>query len=108
MRPPADRTACWERVQDGTRVKTTYRVRPINPVEQLVEESLMLEVDDAGTQALLRETVIRRDIYPQKFLLLMAHHPDFEFVGWWNNWDLTQPLDGTQPVKRPIVVVRKV
>lgn len=106
--PPADRTASWEMVQDGTTVQTTYRVKPVNPVEQIVEESLTMEVDDAGTQTILRETLLRRDIYPQEFLLLIASHTDFEFVGWWNNWDLTQPLDGTQPITRPIVVVRRV
>jgi hypothetical protein len=77
-------------------------------VEQTVEETLTLEVDDTGTQAVLRETMVRRDIYPQEFLLLLAGRADFEFVGWWNNWDLGQPLDGTQPINRPIVVVRKV
>ncbi|HEV8714306.1 MAG TPA: class I SAM-dependent methyltransferase [Candidatus Binatia bacterium] len=105
---PAERTESWEMSRENLTVKTTYRVRPINPVEQTVEEIITLEVDDADTQAVLRETVVRREIYPQEFLLLMASRTDFEFVGWWNHWDLTQPLDGTQPINRPIVVVRKV
>ena len=106
--PPAARTESWEMVKDEITVKTTYQVKPINPVEQTVEEIIIQEVEDAGAQAVLREVLVRRDIYPQEFLLLMASRSDFEFVGWWNNWDLTQPLNGTQTINRPIIVVRKV
>jgi SAM-dependent methyltransferase len=106
--PPAERAASWEMVKDGTAVKTTYHLRPVNPVEQTVEEIITLTVEDSGAQAVLRETSIRREIYPQEFLLLIASRRDFEFVGWWNDWDLSQPLDGTHTIRRPIVVVRRV
>lgn len=43
---------------------------------------------------------MRREIYPQEFLLFLAQHPDFEFVGWWNNEDVTQPFDVTQAINR--------
>jgi SAM-dependent methyltransferase len=33
---------------------------------------------------------------------------DFEFVGWWNNWDLTQPLGEIQKISRPITILRRV
>jgi hypothetical protein len=94
--------------KDNLAVKTTYQRKPVNPVEQTVEETITLEAKDAGALAVLREVVIRREIYPQEFLLLMASRSDFEFVGWWNNWDLTQSLDGSQMINRPIVVVRKI
>jgi SAM-dependent methyltransferase len=106
--PPAERTESWEMDREGINVKTTYQLTPVNPVEQTVEETLTLEAEEAGAAVMLREVLLRREIYPQEFLLLMASRSDFEFVGWWNNWDLTQPLDGTQPINRPIIVVRKV
>jgi SAM-dependent methyltransferase len=106
--PPAERTESWEMNKDNLAVKTTYQRKPVNPVEQTVEETITLEAKDAGALAVLREVVIRREIYPQEFLLLMASRSDFEFVGWWNNWDLTQSLDGSQMINRPIVVVRKI
>jgi hypothetical protein len=102
-----DGSKSCEMVRDNIRVQTTYHVTPVNPVEQTVEESITLEVEDAGIHTVLREILIRRDIYPQELLLLMANRSDFEFMGWWNNWDLTQPLDGTRAINRPITVVRK-
>jgi len=105
--PATKRTESWEMSRDDITVKTTYQVKPLNSVEQTVEETLTLEVEDAGTPVVLREVLVRRDIYPQEFLLLIASRGDFDFVGWWNNWDLTQPLDGTQTINRPIIVVRK-
>jgi SAM-dependent methyltransferase len=106
--PPAARAESWEMAHDDVAVKTTYQVHPVNPVEQTVEECLTLEAIDAGVQTVLRDVRVRRDIYPQEFLLLLASRSDFEFVGWWNNWDLTAPLDGTEAIKRPIAVVRRV
>ena len=105
---PAERTEAWEMSREDLTVRTTYQLRPVNPVEQMVEETITLEAEDAGGPVVLREVRIRREVYPQEFLLVMASRSDFEFVGWWNNWDLTQPLDGTQPINRPIIVVRKV
>jgi SAM-dependent methyltransferase len=105
---PAERTESWEMVEDGVTVNTTYHQTPINAVDQTVEERLTIEAEDAGTSVTLQDVVIRREIYPQEFLLMIAGHQDFEFVGWWNNWDLTAPLDGTHPINRPIAVVRRV
>jgi hypothetical protein len=65
--PAAERTASWEMVKDGITVKTTYAGKPVNSVEQTVEENLTLDIEDAGTQAVLREGSVRRDIYPKNF-----------------------------------------
>jgi len=33
---------------------------------------------------------------------------DFEFVGWWYDWDLDKPIvDGTIKVTRPVVLLRR-
>ena len=89
------------------KVKTSVRETLVNPVEQIYEGSLTLEVDDAGEKKILQATALNRQIYPQEFLLFVAARNDFEFVGWWNNWDLTQPLDGTSEIVRPIIVLRR-
>ena len=89
-------------------MRTTYQTTLINPVEQIFEESLVLEVEDEGVKKVFRETEMGRKIYPQEFLLFVAARSDFEFVGWWNNWDLTQPLGETQTISRPITILRRV
>ena len=79
-----------------------------NAVEQTIEEIITLVVVEHSRQITLREVTVRREVYPQEFLLLLAQRPEFEFIGWWNNWDVTQPLDGTQAIQRPITVVRRI
>ena len=106
--PSKESTDSWEMVSGQITVKTTWQVNLVDPVEQIVEGSLTLEVDDEGAKKVFREAIVGRRIYPQEFLLFIAARSDFEFVGWWNNWDLTQPLGETQEVCRPIIILRRV
>ena len=106
--PSTESADSWEMVSGQVKVKTTYRTTLINPAEQIIEESLILEVEDEGVKQVFRETEMCRKIYPQEFLLFVAARSDFEFVGWWNNWDLTQPLGETQNISRPITILRRI
>ena len=106
--PSTESVDSWEMVSGQVKVKTTYQTGLINPVEQIFKESLVLEVEDEGVKKVFRETEMGRKIYPQEFLLFVAARNDFEFVGWWNNWDLTQPLGETQKISRPITILRRV
>lgn len=108
--PFTDRTESWTMEQDGIKVTTKWSERLVDVVEQLVEETLSLEVLEDGAVHHLSETAVNRMIFPQEFLLLIEHTAEFEFVGWWNNWDLEKPLgDVTDPksISRPIVLLRK-
>ncbi len=98
----------WEMERDGIKVKTTHSCRIISRTGQTVEEQLVLEVDDNGNQHKITDKAIRRGIYPQEFLSFINNHLHFEFVGWWNNWDLNQPLDKAGVFSRPIVLLRRV
>ncbi|MFC1572333.1 class I SAM-dependent methyltransferase [Candidatus Eisenbacteria bacterium] len=98
----------WEMARGQVKVKTTSQTHLIDPAEQIFEESLTLEVEDGGAMKVFRETFTARQVYPQEFLLLIAARSDFEFVGWWNNWDMSQPLDKTREISRPITVLRRV
>jgi hypothetical protein len=89
-------------------VRTDYRTELVNPVEQLYQDTLTLAVVDQDTSLELEETDLVRAIYPQEFLLMIETRSDFEFVGWWNDWDLAQPLDGTEEISRPITILRRV
>ena len=106
--PSKNSTESWEMVSGQVTVKTTHQWNLIDPVEQIVEWSLTLEVEDEGAKKVFREASVSRQVYPQEFLLFIAARSDFEFVGWWNNWDLTQPLGETQEVSRPIMLLRRV
>ncbi len=105
--PSNEHTDSWEMARGQVRVRTTIQLKLIDAVEQIIEERFTLEVEDEGAKKMLRDTSITRQIYPQEFLLFVAARSDFEFIGWWNNWDMTQPLDGKQEISRPIAILRK-
>jgi hypothetical protein len=98
----------WEVERDDIRIKASYWTRCINRIEQIYEDVLHLDIEDRGGQRMLEDRAVRRRMFPQEFLTYIAAHPLLEFVGWWNDWDLHQPIDGTAPVNRPIIVVRRV
>jgi SAM-dependent methyltransferase len=98
----------WEMERDGIQVKTVFSRKAINRAEQTFEETITLEVDDHGKKLNLIEKGLKRAIYPQEFLYFISSLKGFEFVGWWNNWDLSQPLEKTDEISRPIILVRRI
>jgi SAM-dependent methyltransferase len=106
--PSKESVESWEMSRGQVKVKTTIQTNLMDPVEQIFEESLTLEVEDESAKKVFRGASVVRQIYPQEFLLFVATRSDFEFVGWWNNWDVTQPLHETQKISRPITILRRV
>lgn len=98
----------WEIERDGIKVKTTVSWKVINRVEQTFEETITLEVNDHGEEHSIVGKEIKRAIYPQEFLCFVSGFRYFEFVGWWNNWDLRQPLEQANKIDRPIALVRRI
>ncbi len=98
----------WEMEHDGIHVKTTVAWQVISRIEQTFEEAITLEVNDHGKKLNIETKDIKRAIYPQEFLSLIANLQHFEFVGWWNNWNLRQPLEQVSRIERPIALVRRI
>lgn len=97
----------WEMEADGVKVATTVTWHVVNKIEQTYRETITLDVDDHGRKLEFKEEYVRRGIFPQEFLCLIERHPAFEFVGWWNNWDLKQPLVDQKEIGRPIALLRR-
>jgi SAM-dependent methyltransferase len=97
----------WETEQEGIRVKASVVGRVIEPVQQIYEESITLEVTEDGRTSTYSGTDLKRIMYPQEFLLLIRHNTEFEFVGWWNEWNMNDPLPSGKPINRPIVLLRR-
>jgi SAM-dependent methyltransferase len=98
----------WEMEREGVKVRATVGWKAVSRVEQTFEETILLEVDDRGNQIKIAGKEVKRAIYPQEFLCFVAHHEEFEFVGWWNNWDLAQPVEKATKIDRPITLLRRV
>lgn len=97
----------WEMEQDGISVNTQYFTSNLNRVSQTFEENILLDINDNGKNLTFLQKEIRKAIYPQEFLTFLSGRSDFEFVGWWNNWNLEAPLIGTEEISRPIIIIRK-
>jgi len=97
----------WEIERQGIQVKTTVSWKALDRVEQTFEETIVLEVNDHGEKLNIVGTDIKRALYPQEFWFFISSHKHFEFVGWWNNWNLQEPLQQARKIARPIAVVRR-
>ncbi len=98
----------WEIERDAIQVKTRVSWEAINRVEQTFEETITLEVIDHGRKLHIVGKDVRRALYPQEFLFFISGLKHFEFVGWWNNWDLSQPLEQATNINRPIAIIRRI
>ncbi|MBN2309677.1 MAG: class I SAM-dependent methyltransferase [Candidatus Hydrogenedentes bacterium] len=105
--PHTDIWDTWEVDRDGVHLRVTYITNRLNRVEQTYRETVMVQVSEGERQRTIEQRCVKRAVYPQEFLAMMAARPDFEFVGWWNNWDFNQTLDGEEPTNRPIAIVRR-
>jgi len=105
--PATDLCETWTEEKDGIRVRTTYHAASIDRAKQTYRETVTLEVEDGRLCFMLQETGIKRAIYPQEFLFYLALRGDFEFLGWWNAWDLGQPLGPSSSCYRPVVAIRR-
>ncbi len=99
----------WLREKNSVQVKTTVRWDNMDPSEQLVAGSIEMDVTDKGKHEVLTDRAIRHAISPREFLGLINQGGKFKFVGWWNDWDLEQPLGWAQGrICRPITVVKRI
>jgi SAM-dependent methyltransferase len=98
----------WDMERDGIKVKTTVNWKPINLPRQTFEETIRFDIDDKGKKLTITGKDVHRAIYPQEFLRFIEHSDLFEFVGWWNNWDLDKPLDNATKISRPIILIRRI
>lgn len=94
----------WTRRRAGVTVRMTYRADPIDPVAQTYHEAVTLDVDDHGARRRIDSRVPTKIFYPQEFLCLVELSPVFEFVGWFNDFDLMAPV---RPQGRHAAILRR-
>lgn len=108
--PFSEQDDSWSMERGEVRVTTRVSEKLVDAVEQLVEETISLDVLDNGSTLAFSETGISRVMFPQEFLQIIERIEGFEFVGWWDNWNLDKPLGEIQDPKkisRPIALLRR-
>lgn len=98
----------WVMEQDGITVSVSFeKADPTDYPAQVSRDVMVARVYD-GERVLRLESLERtRLIFPQEFLLLLEKTGAFEFVGWWNCWNLEEPMERAQEVDRPITLTRR-
>jgi len=104
----ADEGVSWLMEAEGIKVKTTNKWTAVDRVEQMFNETITLEVDDHGKELTISNTDLRRALYPQEFRLFINTLKEWEFVGWWNNWNLDEPLEHQTKIDRPVTILRRI
>jgi SAM-dependent methyltransferase len=105
MVPRARNNVSMER--DGISVESKFNTRLVDSARQMYEEVWTVNIDDHGRHKRFEMIERNRAIFPQEFLLFLESRTDFDFVGWWHDWDLEQPIEGHTDVKRPLVLIRR-
>jgi SAM-dependent methyltransferase len=94
----------WTRRRGGIRVRMSYRAELLDAIAQTYHEFVTLEVDDHGTRHRIESRVPTKIFYPQEFLCLVELSQRFEFIGWFNDFDLAAPVT---PQGRHTVILRR-
>lgn len=97
----------WTIERDKVALHVTFASTILDRVEQIFEDVETYAFVTDGETRSYESRSVRRVIFPQEFLLFLSTRKDFEFVGWWNDWDFAQPLGRDMKINRPIAVVRR-
>jgi SAM-dependent methyltransferase len=93
----------WTRQRGGVTVRMSYRAEVTDAIAQTYDECVTLDVDDHGTAQRIEGRVPTKFFFPQEFLCLVEASR-FEFVGWFNDFDLDAPVT---PEGRHIAILRR-
>ena len=93
--------------RDGVEIESKFAIKLLDSASQTYEEVWTVNVNDRGRHRTFE--MIERDkaILPGEFMKFLQTRRDFEFVGWWKDWDLQQPIASKADVSRPVVLIRR-
>jgi SAM-dependent methyltransferase len=98
----------WTIEKNGVTIDAEYMIEDVvDRAAQTYRDKLVVDVNDHGKTRRLESVEVRRNIFPQEFLLLAEKSGEFEFIGWWNNWNLDEPVERAEHIDRPITVLRR-
>ena len=72
----------WTMERGGVCIETTYTVELADSLNQMLRETLRLDVDDHGAKQSFEETLETRAFFPQEFVTLVEVNDMFEFLGY--------------------------
>jgi SAM-dependent methyltransferase len=104
---PSTSDQSWSTEKGPVKIGVSFRTEVLDRAAQTVRNTLTANIDDGGNLLKLDTEDVVRTIFPQEFLLLVERSKKFEFLGWWNNWKLEEPIRAATRITRPIVLLRR-
>jgi SAM-dependent methyltransferase len=104
---PSNTDQSWSIEKWPLKIKVSFRTMVLDRADQTVRNMLTAKIDDAGKSLTLEAEDVVRTIFPQEFLLIVERSKKFEFLGWWNDWKLEEPIREATHISRPIVLLRR-
>lgn len=94
----------WVITKHGIKIKVAFRPKIFNAIMQTFRDNFVLDINDHGVKKQIHHSELHKFFFPQEFLSLIKCHGKFEFLGWFDNFDLHRPatVKGKQ-----IVILRK-
>ena len=90
----------WTISKNRIKIRTTFYAEIINHAKQIFEENIILDINDNKIKKKIYNNELRKFFFPQEFLSLIKCHNKFEFMGWFNDFDINKPVscNGRQAV----------
>lgn len=104
---PSNGEQRWTMEKEGVKIDVRFVIEVVDRAAQICRHKILADVDDHGKALHLETVEVGRTIFPQEFLLLLEKLRKFEFIGWWNDWNLDEPIDKAEHISRPITVIRR-
>jgi len=76
----------WSMTKDRIKINATYQLKPVDELNQTIEQIIKLEINDSGKKILLEDKDDLKLIFPQEFKTVVEFTDDFEFLGFFERW----------------------
>ena len=97
----------WTVLKDGLTVNVTWEAVPLSLVEQKAIDRLIVEVFEEGKTIVFKTEKVNKIVFPQEFLELVEKNGKFEFLGWYNHFNLAESLEKAKKMNRPMTLLRR-
>jgi len=97
----------WTIIKNGLTLNVTWEEVPMSLVEQKIIDRLIVEVFGEGKTTVFKTEKVDKIIFPQEFLELVEKNGKFKFLGWYNNFNLTESLEKAKKINRPMTLIRR-
>lgn len=93
--------------KDGIKLQSRFHVEQLSTGRNMYKETWTIDVDDHGEHHQMEMIERNLALFPEDFGNFVQGRDDFEFVGWWSDWDLNKPIDVDSEIRRPLVILRR-